>query len=70
MNDVEFYDPVKLVKICLIYDVIMAKNFKMSDFIKCNGTKCHIIYIYEYIMTKWLTLSIMRKNLSVFSMIT
>ena len=26
----------------------MAKNFKMSDFIKCNGTKCHMIYIQVY----------------------
>ena len=45
---IRLYDPIKAVKMCLVPNIVLLKNFKVLEFVKYTGTQCLITHLIVY----------------------
>jgi hypothetical protein len=48
LEGVDLYDPVKVVEMCLVSNVVVPKKFRVPKFIKYIETQCPITYFKSY----------------------
>jgi hypothetical protein len=48
IEEVDLYDLVQIVKICLVPNMVVPKMFYVPDFIKYTGTQCPVTHLKSY----------------------
>ena len=45
IEEVDSYDPVRAIEMCLVPNVVIPKKFRVPEFIKYSGTQCSMTHL-------------------------
>jgi len=48
IEGVDLYDPVRVVEMCLVPNMVVLKKFRVPKFIKYSGTQCPMTHLRSY----------------------